>query len=146
DASVYGQRLPMIPVNPLHRVRQPERVEAAYFDPRLAQRLPEAGRRLPERTEPVVEDANPHALARLRHESIGERAPRIIIPDDVALDVHVPSGGRDRVQPRRVVLVGVDEQPHVVTGDVLRARRTRERLVEERLAVLSRAAILTPDG
>jgi hypothetical protein len=107
------------------------RVEGAHLDARLAQRAPEPARSLPDGAEPVVDDPHAHALARLRLERVGEPVADFVLVEDEALEVNRPARGRDGVEPRRVVLLGVLQEPHVVAADERRAGRPLVRLIDE---------------
>ena len=64
DAPVHRQHLPVVAGDPGERARQAGRIEAADLDTALAQLAPESPGGLAHRAEPVVDDADPHALAR----------------------------------------------------------------------------------
>ena len=73
DLAVDDDRLAMIARQPRQRAVHARRIEAAHFGAGFAQRRPgpaELGG-----PEPVVDDADPHALLRLRRQRLDELVP-----------------------------------------------------------------------
>ena len=83
------------------------------------------------RAQPVVDDADVDARARLRGERIGKLAPDFVIRDDVILEQYRVLGAADGGQPRRIVLPRVLQQPYGVAVDRRRASGAGKRTVGE---------------
>src|SRR5690606_24642456 len=114
--------LPMIPVDPGEGGGNPERVEAAHFHSGVAQSAPEARARLVEAAHPVVKHTYTYTFARLAAQSFRELITRAVIVDDVALEVDPSLRTSDRLQPGRIVLLGVAQQANAVAVHERRAR------------------------
>ena len=107
-------------------------LERVALDAAGAQALPETLRGLAEAAQPVVDEPHAHAFPRLREQRVGESRARIVLADDVALEVDMAPGRPDCGEPCRIVLARVPQQPDVVAVDEQRAGGARERPVGDR--------------
>ena len=129
DAAVADQRLAVIAHQPGQRPGDPRRVEGPHLDPAVAQPVPEPPAGGVQRAEPVVDEPHLHAGLGAGDQRVGEPLARRVVVEDVDLEVDEALGGGDGVEPRRVVLRGVLQQPHGVALDQRRAGGARQRLV-----------------
>ena len=112
---VYRQHLAVISREPAKWTIEARRVVAADFDPALAQVIPELTRGLAEISHPVVNQLHAHAFPRSSNQCVGEHTSRVVLSDDVVLEVDSSPGGSNRLQPRRVVLVCIFQKVNAVT-------------------------------
>ena len=132
DLTIDAECLAMVATEPAEGRVPARRVIAAHFDAACAQTVPECTRRCPEAAEPVIDQAHVHAFPCFGDEGIGEHAARIVVVNDVALEMDVPPRSANGVEPCRIVVLRVFEQPNAVAGDQRRSSRARERLVGKR--------------
>jgi hypothetical protein len=117
DAAVHGKHLSMIATQPAKRAVQSGWVETTHLNSRVPQRFPEPERRRAKGAKPVVDQPHPHTLARLGSKGIGELLAYVVSMNDIALEVNVPVGRLDRIQPCRVVFSRIPEDAHPVPRD-----------------------------
>ena len=131
DLAVDHEALAVVAPDPPQRLVQARRVVAPDVHAALAQAAPEAGGGLAQGAEPVVDDPDRDPLPRLLQERGGEALPRVVVVDDVVLEVDGAPRLSDRGQPRGVVLRGVAQEAHGVPAHQGRSRGPREDLVAE---------------
>ncbi len=123
----------MVAVEHIQRARELEWVERAHFHARVREGAPEATRSLAHRTEPVVHEIHAYAGARPFRQRRRELAADPVIADEVVLEVDLFARGVNCLEPRRIVRRRVLQQPHAIAIDERRARRARERAIEQRI-------------
>ena len=128
---VHRDHLAVVAGEPAEGAIEARRVEAAHLDAGLSERAPEPPGRVPERAEPVVDEPHAHAGPGPRRQEIGEPPPRLVLVDDVALEMDGAPGRLDRLGPRRIVLGGVAQDADAIAADQRGPRHSRERLVGE---------------
>ena len=87
--------------------------------------------RFAEAAEPVVNESDAHALTSFGGECFGEHPAGVVFVNDVAFEMDVLLGRLDRIEPRRIILFRILQQPDAVAADERRTRGARESLVRE---------------
>src|SRR3954468_10997581 len=82
-AAIDGEHLAVVAMEHVHRTREFERIERTHFHARIRERAPEAARRLANRAEPVVHQANANACAGAFRQRGSELAPDAVVADEV---------------------------------------------------------------
>src|SRR5690606_18253122 len=115
-APVGHQKLAVVPRKRGHHIERAERIERAKLDPGLPEEAPvfPGGA---DRAEPVMKDADLHALARARGEQLGKAPAHRIAADDVVLEMDPALGAGDEVVHRGIAVGPVDERRHAVPGN-----------------------------
>jgi len=98
-------------------VMKPQGITAADLNSPGAETVPETPAGHTKRPEPIVKQANPDTFRSLGNQKIGHRASDGIVAKHVGFEVHGPLGGRDRLPPRRIVLLPIQQKPHAVSAD-----------------------------
>ena len=106
----------MVSTDPSEGAVEPRGIEDPGLDSRPGQDGPNPAGVKIERAKPVTEDADPHALLRALGEGFGELEADLVAVNHVALEMDRARGGRDRLQPRRIVLLAVFEDSDGVAG------------------------------
>src|SRR5262245_5794348 len=128
DRAVRAQHLAMIPAEPAQRTRGAWSVVAPHVHTAHPESAPEAARR-PPAPHPVVDHADAHAVARLCDQGAAELLAHGIVVDDVALEMDRPLGAGDRLEPGRIVLLGIFQHADAVARNERRAGGAGERLL-----------------
>ncbi len=131
DLAVDRDHLAVVARQPAQGRVEARRVVAAHLDAAGAQAVPEPARGFAQAAEPVVDQPHRDAFARLGDEGRGEPLADLVVVDDVALEVDVSARLGDGLEPGRVVLGRVPEQPHAVAADERRPGGPRQRLIGE---------------
>ena len=119
----------MIPGKPAEGAIQTGGVEQPHLTAGGAQTRPELA--TDPGADPVAQDANLHPLPRALLERVREGPPDLVIGKDVALEEDVATGGGDGLEPGRVVLGCVPQQPHPVAQHQRCSRGARQRLLRK---------------
>jgi hypothetical protein len=115
----------VVPAHPERR-REPGRVEYAHIDARGLQLRPEGREGPSRRAEPVVEYPHPDARLGAVDEGGRKRAAGLVVGDDEVLEVDHVLGRADRLEPGRIVLGPVLQEPDVVAVAQLARRDALE--------------------
>jgi hypothetical protein len=99
DAAIDDDDLAVVSAEPPEGAVEARRIEAPDLDAGLPERSPESARGMPQPAEPIVDETNADAFARLGRQQLGELPPGGIFVDDVTLEVDRAFGGADRLQP-----------------------------------------------
>jgi hypothetical protein len=132
DLAVDDEAFAVVAPDPAQRLVQARRVVAPDVHPLLAQPAPEPAGCLAQGAEPVVDDPDGHALTRFLDEGGGKALPRVVVVNDVVLEVYAAPRRSDRSQPGGVVLRGVAQDTHGVPPHQGRAGSPREKLIAKR--------------
>ena len=100
--------------------------ERMHLDPALEQRRDVPLRQI-EAADAVVQEADPHALRRLRQQQRLELFAERVVADDEKLNQHVMARVLDRIDDRCERGLAVDERAHMIAGQKRHAGQTRER-------------------
>src|SRR5262249_40556325 len=101
------------------------------FDAAGPEASPEPPRRLAESPHPVIYEPHGNTLACLCEQCAGEFAPNLVLVNDVTLKMHVALRLPNRIEPCRIVLAGVLEEPHAIPGHGRGAGISRESLISD---------------
>jgi hypothetical protein len=127
DLAVDGERLAMIARDPAKRTVETRTVECVHLCTGFREKSPQHP--CATRPQPVVDDPDVDARARLRRQRFRELPADGIVVDDVVLEQDRTLGVADGAQPGGIVFRGVLQEAHGIAVDGQRARGAGERAV-----------------
>jgi hypothetical protein len=131
DPPVNAEHLAMITPEPTEGAVEPRRVETPRLDAGLAQTPPEPVGRRTESAHPIVNQSDPHAVASLRDERVGEDPALLVLVNDVTFEMDCVSSRFDRFEPSRIIFSGVFEDARAIARDQPGSGGAPERLFGE---------------